>query len=146
MAVSQRIRGQEVSLAIVRDGQLETELVDIQNFNYSVQSETKVQGYLGEPGNRTDDIFNNVKFDMEMNIHSQDWGPFIRAVVDRQQRRTPDVQFNISAILNYANGQTQSINIQDAKFGEFPMNVPARGDYIKIKLDGVADEVKIVEL
>jgi hypothetical protein len=145
MAVSSRIRGQEVQLAIVRDGQLENELVDIQNFNYSVQSETKVQGYLGEPGNRTDDIFNNVKFDLELNIHSSDWGPFIRAVVDRQQRRTPDVVFNISAVMNYANGQQTIVNIQDAKFGEFPMNVPARGDYVKIKIDGVADAVSITE-
>jgi len=145
MAVSSRIRGQEVQLTIVRDGQLETELVDIQNFNYSVQSETKIQGYLGEPGNRTDDIFNNVKFDMELNIHSQDWGIFVRAVVDRQKRFTPDLQFNISAVLSYANGQTTIINIQDAKFGEFPLNVPARGDYVKLKLDGVADSVSIVE-
>ena len=145
MAVSSRIRGQEVQLAIVRDGQLENELVDIQNFNYSVQSETKMQGYLGEPGNRTDDIFNNVKFDLELNIHSSDWGPFIRAVVDRQQRRTPDVVFNISAVMNYANGQQTIVNIQDAKFGEFPMNVPARGDYVKIKIDGVADAVSITE-
>lgn len=145
MAVSSRIRGQEVSLAIVRDNQLEAELIDIQNFNYSVQSETKVQGYLGETGNRTDDIFNQVKFDMELNIHSNDWGGFVRAVVDRQKRLTPDIQFNISAVFTYANGQQTIINIQDAKFGEIPVNVPARADYVKFKLDGMADNISIVD-
>lgn len=137
--MAQRIRGQEVALAIVRDGDLERELVDIQNFNVSFVSETQIQAYLGEPGDRTDDIFKHVKFDMELHVHSQDWGPFIRAVVDRQTRRTPDVTFNISALMFFPNGQTQTIALNDCKFGEFPVNVSSRGDYVKLKLDGVCD-------
>ena len=142
---AQRIKAQEVSLVIVRDGALEAELVDIKNFNLAFQSETKIQGYIGEKSSRTDDVFNNVKFDFEMHIHSTDWGAFQRAIIDRQQRKTPDLQINISAVFFFPNGQTQTINIQDAKFGELPVTVPERGDYVSLKLDGVADTAEIVD-
>lgn len=141
----QRIKGQETSITIIRAGNVETELVDIQNFNYSVVSETKMAGYLGEKGERTDDIFKHVKFDLELHIHSTDWGAFTRAVVDRQQRNTPDVVFNLASTMFFPNGQTQTITIGDAKFGEIPVNVGSRDDYVKVKLDGVANDVVIVD-
>jgi hypothetical protein len=140
---AQRIRGQEVSVLIVRDGALEAELTDIQNFNLEIQTEIKSQGYLGEKSARKDDIFNGVKGDMELHLHSQDWFQFLNAVLDRAKRNTPDLVFNVSAVLFFPNGETPTITIPDVKFGPFPHNVPERGDYVKVKLDFEAEDFKV---
>jgi len=141
--MAQRVKGQEVSILIVRAGVLEDTLTAIQSFNVEMQSETKTQGYLGEKSNRTDDIFNQVKFDMELNLFSQDWFAFQQAIIDRQKRITPDVIFNISAVLFFPSGQTPTVLLQDVKFGTMPLNVANRGDYVKVKLDGVCDDFEV---
>ena len=72
MSTAQRIKGQEVSLLITNAGELEDTLTDIQNFNMEYEFETKSQGYLGEKTNRQDSIFNGIKFDFEIHVHTQD--------------------------------------------------------------------------
>lgn len=141
--MAQRIKGQETSVLLVRAGVLETEMTDVLSFNVEFQSETKVQGYLGEKSNRTDDIFNQVKFDLELHSHSQDCFPFLKALIDRQKRITPDLKINISSVLSYPNGQTPTILLHDCKFGAVPFNVTSRGDYVKFKLDGVCDDYEV---
>lgn len=137
-----RIKGQEVVVLIIRGGVLEDTLTNIMSFNVELQSETKTQGFLGEKNNRTDDIFNQVKFDLELQLSSQSWFNFSKAILDRQQRVTPDIQFNITATLEFPNGDTPSIVLNDCKFGSQPLNVPSRGDYVKVKLDGMCDVIK----
>lgn len=137
--MAQRIKGQEVNIIVVRGGVVEDTLTDILSMNVAFQSETKIQGYLGEKNNRTDDIFNQVKFDLELHIKTAAFLSFIKAVNDRQKRITPDVQINITLTLEFPNGDTPSILLPDCKFGEIPMNVASRSDYVKIKLDGVCD-------
>jgi len=140
---SQRIKGQEVAVLIVRDGSLEAELTDIQNFNFEVQTEIISQGYLGEKTNRKDDVYRGVKFDMELHLHASDWFTFLAAVLDRTKRNTPDVVFNISAVMSFPNGDTPTVLIRDVKFGAFPHSVPERGDYVKIKVEGEADDFEV---
>lgn len=140
---SQRAKGQEVAVLIVRDGALEDSLTDIQNFNVEFQTEIKSQGYLGEKTNRKDEVFNGVKGDMELHLHSQAWFQFVQAIVDRAQRTTPDVVFNISSIVNFSNGDTPTILIPNVKWGAIPHSVPERGDYVKVKLEFEADTFEI---
>lgn len=140
---AQRIKGQEVQVIITRGGALEDTLTDIQNLTVEAEFEIKSQGYLGEPTNRKDEIFNGVKFDLDAHLHSQDYLKFLKAVRDRAQRKTPDLVINISAVLNFPNGDTPSILIPDAKFGAQPLSVSARGDYVKVKMQGEADDYQI---
>jgi hypothetical protein len=139
----QRLKGQEVSLIIVRAGVLEDTLTDIQNFNCEDEFEIKSVGYLGEKTNRKDEIYNGSKFDFELHVHTQDVFKFKKAVKDRAQRKTPDIIFNITAVLNMPNGETPSVLIPDAKFGAIPMNVSSRGDYVKFKIQGEADDTSV---
>lgn len=139
----QRIKGQEVSILITRDGALEDTLTDIQNFNMDTELELIVKGYLGEKTNRKDDIFNGIKFDLELHLHKQDWFNFQAAIVSRAKRDTPDVKFNITGVMSFPNGDTPTVLLPDCKFGAIPMNVSARGDYVKVKLSGGCDDYVI---
>ncbi len=137
--IAQRIKGQEVTVNIVKDGELQSSLVDVIDFNFEVQMEIKTQGYLGETSNRHDDIFNGVKFDIELHLHNGDWFDFQESIVDRARRKTPDTEFNIVATLVFPNGDQRTISIPDVKFNAQPLSTSSRGDFVKVKLEGMAD-------
>jgi hypothetical protein len=140
---AQRIKGQEVNILISTDAVLEDTLTDIQEFELESEFEIKSQGYLGEKTNRKDEIYNGAKFSMNLHLHSQDWFRFQGQIKDRAQRNTPDTLFNISGVLNFPNADTPQFLVPDAHFGGNPMTVPARGDYVKVKLEGEADDFSV---
>jgi hypothetical protein len=133
---SQRLKGQETTILWTQDSVLQATLTDIQNFNVELKFELKEQGYLGEPTNRYDEIFNGCSFDMELNIHTQDFFNFRLAIKQRAQRITPDVMFNITSVFQFPNGQTPVQRLPDVFFGPNPTQIASRGDYVKIKLAG----------
>lgn len=140
---AQRIKGQEVQILIIRAGALEDTLTDIQNFNLEVQLRTLSMGYLGEKNNRKDDVYDGIKFDMELHIHTEDYFTFLGAILDRARRNTPDVQFNITGVFSFPNGDTPTLLLPDVHFGAQPINIGSRGDYIKIKLEGEGNDFTI---
>jgi len=140
---AQRIKGQEVQILIIRGGALEDTLTDIQSFNLEVQLRVLSMGYLGEKNNRKDDVYDGVKFDFELHIHTQDYLNFLGAILDRARRNTPDVQFNITGVFSFPNGDTPTLLIPDAHFGSQPINIGSRGDYVKIKVEGEANDISL---
>lgn len=141
--MSQRLKGQEVTVIITRDGNLESELTDILSFNITLKSEVLSQGFLGEKFDRYDDIYKGCDFDLEMHTHSQDWIPFCKALLDRQQRKVPNLVFNIVATLNYPSGETPTVTLPDVKFGPVPINIGGRADYAKHKFEGSTSEADL---
>lgn len=141
---SQRIKGQEVSLILTRDGALEDTLTDIQEFEFEPVFETKEQGYLGEKNDRTDYYFKSGKFSMTLNLHKQDWFKYLGAMMDKAKRNTPDVTFNITAVMAFPNGETPQVALNDVSWGGVPHTISSRGDYVKVKLQGICDDVSIV--
>ena len=144
MSAQQRLRGQECTLIIIRDGEVETELTDIASFNWSAVAESMATGFLGERTERTDDIYKHCKGDFELQLHSAAaWTNFRAAVKARQQRITPDVQFNIALVESYPNGDEQTITFSDVKFAEFPQSIGSRTDYVKVKIDFMCDDYSV---
>jgi hypothetical protein len=143
MSTAQRIKGQEVSILITNAGELEDTLTDIQNFNMEMELETKSMGYLGEKTNRQDSIFNGVKFDFEIHVHTEDVWSFLQSIHDKAQRITPDVVFNITGVFTYPNGDQPEILLNDVSFGAVPVNIGSRGDYVKFKMQGTCEDIEI---
>lgn len=137
---SQRVKGQEVEILFVRGGTLEDTLTDTQDFEFELDIELISKGYLGEKTNRYDEIFNGVKFNGTIHTHKQDWIPFAGAIVSRAQRDTPDVVFNISAVLNYPNGDTPNVLLADVHFGAIPVTTRSRNDYVSMKIQGATSD------
>jgi len=142
--MAQRIKGQEVKIIVMSAGSPETELTDIQNFNFEYEIELLQQAYLGEVADRFDEIFKSVKFDFEMHNHSQDFLKFKQKIVDRAQRTTAALVFNIVCTLEFPNGETPTVTLSDVSFGAIPNNTGSRSDYMKTKISGgcSADDVQ----
>lgn len=141
---TQRIKGQEVSIIITRDGNPEQELVDIKSCEFTAEFEIKDEGYLGEKTNRKDEVFNGVKGSLELHIHSGDIFDFMQAVKDRAQRNTPDLVFNIAGIFAFPSGELRTATIPDVKFGAIPISTNARGDYTSVKLEFASEDYTVV--
>ena len=138
--VAQRVKGQEATIIITRAGVVEDTLTDIHNFGLTFKGELKRQGYLGEKTDRTDDVFHGVDFDFEMHTHTEDWLKFVTALINRQKRNDPTLVINIAVSLLYPDQDNPDIFIPDAKFGEIPMTIPNRADYVNVKYQGGADD------
>jgi len=138
--MSQRLRGDEVSVLVTTGGVLEDTFDAISNFNLEIMTEVISTAFLGEKTERKDDIFKGVKFDFEMQVAKQNVFTFLDKVKKRAQRITPDLQFNITGVFNYANGDTVVATIPDAKFAATPIQTGSRSDYVKLKISGEADD------
>lgn len=139
-----RIRGQEVEVRIISDGDLERTITAVQSFDMEAQLEVKSEGYLGETTMRKDDIYNGVRIRMTLHLENDDWFDLQRKIIDRARRRTPAVEFNIIAVLFFPNGDTPRVSIPDVSFGTQPLTAPGRGDYVSVTLEGEAADFDIL--
>lgn len=135
----QRLRGQEVVINIVADGELEDTLTSIVEFNDEDQFEIKTQGYLGETTNRGDDIYNGTKFDFVLHLRTKRFWEFKQLIKDRATRKRPDLVFNVTVTSFFGNGDAPTITYPDVKWGPIPKNIPSRGDYVKVKMEGFVE-------
>lgn len=133
MADAQRLKGQEVSIRVIQGGNVVNELSIISSFNDAVALEIKENGYLGETVNRFDEILNGYGGDFESHLNRAAWNSFVQAVIDRAQRRTPDVQFNVVRVDFFPNGDSSVYTYTDVYWGNIPTTVASRGDYVKVR-------------
>lgn len=131
-----RLKGQEVEIRITRAGSVENAIAAIGTFNDQVMLETKQDGFLGELTDRFDDVMRGYGFDLEFQVSEASWIDFQTAMIDRSQRMTPDVLFNVIRTDFYSNGDTLIIAYMDVKFGAQPTTIASRGDFVKVKLEG----------
>jgi len=134
--LSQRIKGQEIVINIINAGVLEDTLTSVIDFNDEDMLEIKQQGYLGETSNRGDEIYNGTKFDMSLHLQSQDWFRFKASILARARRKQPDLVFNVTVTYFFPNGDNPTVTYPDVNWGPIPKNIPSRGDYVKVKMEG----------
>jgi|SRR5689334_15913693 len=132
--MDQRLKGQEVSVRIIKDSVVVSEIDSVSNLNESTMLELKEAGYLGETVNRFDEILNGFGGDMEINITRANWILLELAIIARARRETPGVIFNVVVTDLLPNGESVIKVYTNVFWGEMPKSVPSRGDYVKPKL------------
>jgi hypothetical protein len=140
----QRIKGQEVEVLLIVDGEAQDTITDVRSFEVALKTELKEEGYLGEKTNRYDEIYNGVRGRLELHIENEDVFDLFKSITDRAKRRSPGSQINIKATLNFPNGDRPRVLIPDAFFGELPLNFGSRGDYGSVSLDFSASDVNFL--
>lgn len=139
-----RILGQNVSLIVVQDGAPLQEINCIKSFSFTFELEMKDEGYLGETTNRKDSVFKGVKMDMEMHSNNKKIFQIIQSAIDKARRRTPGTILNIKASLVWPNGDVARVTFPDVAFGDFPVNIGSRTDYVTFKMDAACSEARVV--
>lgn len=143
MAV-QRIKGQEVEVLLVVDGQVQDTLTAVKSTEITREFETTEEGYLGEKGDRYDEFYKGYSGSMELHFGDAVVFDFMQAVQDRAQRRTPGTVINIKVTLNFPSGQRRRVMLQDAHFDSLPMSFSGRGEYGTVTLPFKGADVRVI--
>lgn len=143
--MTQRIKGQEVEVLIIKDGSVLRTISTVRSFEVSQQLEIQSEGYLGETTNRKDSIFRGVKGKVELHIENQDIFDLINAVVGKARRRTPGMKVNIKATLRFPGGDRPRVLLPDVEFGEIPLNFGSRSDYGMVSLDFESSDYQVIK-
>lgn len=140
---SQRLKGQEVAVAILRGGALEDSLTAITDFHATFKFSKLTQRYLGETTIRTDEIYEGIEGKLKLHLYSQDFLHYITGLMNRARRNTPLVVFNMLATLNFPNGDTPTVTFPDVSFGDVPFETPGGKEYVAMDLDWVGSEFDV---
>lgn len=128
-----RLKGQEVSIRVVDSGTLVASLDSISSFNSEMKSEIKEDGFLGETTNRFDDIHNGYGGDFEIQLRRPDWADFQLRVQARQERKNPNIVFNVVRTDLYPDGTSTVYTYIDVKWGPMTESIGSRSDFVKGK-------------
>lgn len=130
----QRVKGQEVTITITSGGELETELTDIHNFEVSLEMDNPTMGYLGRTNDDVDELFKRCSGSMEAHMHSDDWLRLQKKIIDRAQRKTPDLIIAVAATLAMPDGTNPTRVFADIRFGTMATSAGSRADFVNVKM------------
>lgn len=126
--------GQEVSVILTEDGQPVDQLTEVTKFSFSAILKILSQGYLGEKTKRYTMVFEGVKGEMDLHIHSEQWFLYMFDIKLKAQRVTPGRIFSAVGLFVFPSGGTANITIPDISFGEIGNDAKSNGDYFDVKL------------
>ena len=142
--MAQRIKGQEAEIRLIVNGVVASTLTDIRSFEVTPKMEKLEEQYLGETTMRYDEIFNGVDFSMDLHLEDAAVFTFMNTVIDRARRRVPGTKINIKARLNFANGQTPIVTLNDCFFDDIPLAFGSRSDYGQITVSGSCTDFTVL--
>lgn len=135
--MAQRIKGQEITVSFTSPGGVEDQaFAAVQTLEVELQLEILTEGYLGETSDRRDDIFKGARGRAELHMEGSAALRFVQRVKDRAQRRAAaSGQFNLLATLNFPNGETPRVLLEDLFWGGVPLNIGGRNEFVKLTLE-----------
>lgn len=146
MPTERRLRGQEVSVRITRNGVLESTITAIRDFSVSFDLEVITEGYLGETENRFDDIINGCSGSFSVALEGPELLRFVTFLSERAQRRQDaNIAVNITTRLSLPDGRTPRVQIKDVKFDAVPINVGGRNQYVASSFSFKGPVPKVIE-
>ncbi len=146
MATQLPIKGQETVLTIMRSGNVEDQLTEVDSFNAVFKFEKLQRRNLGETTIRTDEVFAGCEGKVKLRVFTESWLIYLQALEARARRQGPYVTFNFVTTLFFPNGQSPTVTFPDVSFGDMPMDIPSSKDYVTIDLDWQCGEFSIDNL
>lgn len=132
--MDQRIKGQEVTAFMTQNSSTLAQIDSIQDLGLTAKFNILEEGYLGETTNRYDEVFNGISGDLTMHMTSGAVFDFLQSIMNRARRRTAGVVFNLKTTLQFPNGDRRRVIIDDVSFGDLPITMPKRDQYVALKL------------
>lgn len=143
--MAQRVKGQEVAVIVMVDGELVARIDSISSCNIEFELDLLEEGYLGETSQRYDSIFNGVSIEIVGHMTSQEALLLADVIVARAQNRVGGAtRVDIQATFIFPNGDVPSVNLPDVFFEGVPFDIGARDEYVEFTLSGKTSTYQIV--
>lgn len=139
--MSARIRGQEITVRIAVDGQVqEGSFFKVTEFSTTPRADITEESFLGELEDDLD--FQHHGFDFSFSIQNEDARPleFLSSLIDREQDALPHPDITITVIYNYRDSNVQDrvevyhdvfLKVNEQSFG-------GRKEYVTTSFEGKA--------
>lgn len=144
--MSNRIKGQEVSLGFTSpEGDVEG-LDDVLTFSSESILEILEEEYLGQTAKQYDDIYHGEEGTAEMHLSTIDWLTLEQRIIARAQRRAPAAGvFSATVSYQFPDGFQARITFEDIKWGPIPKSVDTRSNYVKLSLTWKCSEARRIQ-
>ncbi len=129
-----RIRGEDVSIRITKDGGEVIGLDNVESFTGTILVDTTTHEFLGRVGQSVDEIVNGAEGSVTLQFGTPDVLDFIKTIVDRAARRISGVVVNVQGQMVFPNGEVRIMLFRDVAFGNIPIAFASRPDYGRITL------------
>lgn len=124
-----RIKGQEISISVIVNGAVQSEISDIKSGEFSANFKTLEQGYLGEKANRYDEIYDGYSGKIDFDNSSPGLFELIALIKDRAQRQEPGTVINIKMACAFPTGERAVVVMKDAFFDALGLSFASRDAY-----------------
>lgn len=132
-----RLKGQDTFIDIIADGKPDGNLGPWKSFEVTLLMEVLEEEFVGETTKQYDEIFDGCEFNMEGNILAQQYFRFVDKVVRRARYQTGGlVTCDIQTTFVFNSGYVLPYKLKDVKFGNIPVNVSSRRDFVTTTLTG----------
>ena len=139
-----RLKGQEVEIGVMQDSVVLRSVTAIKSADLNWELEQLEEGYLGETTMRYDTIYNGVSGSMEFHCDNFAIFELIKKILDRARRREPGLSLTIKFRATLDDGTQALIAVPDPSWGQIPMSVGGRKDFVSFKLDFKASDAFVV--
>lgn len=141
----QRIKGQEVFVAVIIDGQLETRIDAVQSATITPKFEKLEEDYIGETTTRYDEIYKGVDVSLELHLTNQQAMILATAIRQRAKRRAGGAtRIDVSGSFLFPGGDFPTLAIPDVFFEDIPFEVGGRSEYVNVTLTGSASDYELL--
>lgn len=129
--MAQRVKGQDTSLIIMVDGNLQTRIDTISSAEFEFEMTLLEEEYLGETAMRYDSIYNGIRVEMEYHMTAQQAMELADSIARRARRQAgAPVRIDLLGTFFFPNGDTPSLQLTDLYFDSMPFEIGSRQDYV----------------
>ncbi|TAL43884.1 MAG: hypothetical protein EPN91_05445 [Salinibacterium sp.] len=141
-----RIRGGEVVLRLARENAPLVTMTAFKEFAINFRGRILEEGYLGETAPRFDDMSDGIGGNFTIHAESQDLLLLLQYIQERQQRvrSVQTSRINGTARFSFPNGDTPKAFVKDMKFGEIPLSIPERTQYVNASFPFNAERARFI--
>lgn len=141
--MTQRIKGQEVTLSWTSPRGDQDGMEYVLNFEFELDLEILEEEFLGQTAKSFDDIYHGVKGKAELQLASPAFLTFSERVQDRAERReSADGVFTATCAFAFPNGQRVRVQFPNLFFGPIPHRVGGRSEYVTVNLDWACERIR----
>lgn len=144
--MSTRLTGQDTTIKIFKDGELQNELGLVKSFKFAYEMAVSREEYLGEKRQRPDGKFDIEKVEAEVHMDSGAHLDFMNNIA-RKARREPGspISIDVATTYVYPNGDQRTLIFKRLEFETIEVDSSSRKDMVAVTLTAYADDCEYID-
>lgn len=144
--MSTRLTGQDTTIKIFKDGELQAEIGLFKSFKFSYEMAVSREDYLGEKRQRPDGKFDIEKLEAEQHMEAGSYLDFYISLA-RRARREPGAPISIDVSTTYVfpNGDQRTIVFKRVEFETIDHDAGERKGMVAVTWTGYADDIEYID-